>query len=168
MPFRDLDEFLVVPTFDLPIRGKTYRFPGTISAKAGLMLQRLELTAAKADGVEDAQQQALAELDPEQPIDLDREVMGDVRAEMVADGLTQAHIQHTFMTLLIWHLHGQEAAERVWERKQPGEAPAPNRAARRGSSGTARSTKPLASTSGTRTPKASSKRAPTATRGATS
>jgi hypothetical protein len=168
MPFRDLDEFLVVPTFDLPIRGKTYRFPGTISAKAGLMLQRLELTAARAKGVEDAQKQALDELDPEQPIDLNHEVMGDVRAEMVADGLSQAHVQHTFMTLLIWHLHGQDAAERVWERKQPGEAPAPSRAARRASSGTGKSTRTPASTSGTRTRTAPSKRARPATRGATS
>jgi hypothetical protein len=155
MSLRDLDEFLLDKPIELPIRGKLYRFPGSISATSGLLLQRLAATVeqAVADGAANVNGTALAMevLNDGQEKNLREEVMGDTEAQMAADGLSTAHTDHVFKTLLTWHMAGPEAGEAAWEHQ--GEAPAPNRETRRkASKGSASTTKRPASTSGTSTP----------------
>lgn len=152
--FRDLDLILVDKPIRLPIRGKTYEFPGNISARTGLLLERLGAEAQKAkldvdSGKADPAALAAEVFSDTEELDLRREVMGDTEAEMARDGLTTGHVRHVFQTLLVWHMTGEEAAAKAWE--SLGEAPAPNRAARRGSKGSASTTKRRASTSGTTT-----------------
>ena len=124
MAFRDLQEFLSVKPVLLPIRGKTYAFPGDISAAAWLRLQtvgdRLRGDDSDAEAVSDADE-----------ANLRAEMFGDAAAEMVADGCTGAEMQAVFVTLISYHLAGRslEAAELVWSAQ--GEASAPNRTARR-------------------------------------
>lgn len=132
MAFRDLDEFLEVEPLVLPIRGKEYKFPGEISARAWLLVQRLgeRYERARRD------KEAGREPDPDEEVLSDgdesmlrAEMFGDVEEEMTADGLTSAHMKRVFLTLIAFHLSGVEAAEAVWN--NVGEAPAPNRATRR-------------------------------------
>ncbi len=156
MGFRDLDEFLVVTPIELPIGGKTYQFPGSVSAHTGLVLQRIlsaaedaseDLRAGRVTGTEIAEQILL---DDVQEGDIRAELMGDGEAQMAADGLSTAHTSHVFNTLLVWHTAGPEAAEAAWERL--GEAPAPNRETRRqASKGSASTTRRPGSTTGTST-----------------
>lgn len=131
MAFKDYDDFPPPKPIEIPISGKLYIFPGTISARSWLLLQRLNSFQAKV---------ALAQLrgedyDPEQEvlsdlefIDVRGEVFGDTEETLVADGVTSGCMQRLFMTLVAYHLSGQEAAERVWNQ---GERLAPNRAMRR-------------------------------------
>jgi hypothetical protein len=144
--FRDLDEFLVDQPIELPIRGKNYRFPGSISARTGLLLQRM---GAKADEARRAGQgpAELASaamdaevLDDETELDLRRELMGDTEAEMARDGLTTAHTGHVFRTLIVWHMAGEEAALAAWTAL--GNVQAPNREARRKASKASGTTSP--------------------------
>jgi hypothetical protein len=134
MAFRDLDEFLVVEPFVLPIRGRQYAFPGAggISARTWLQMQSLsdqvmKAQRAQADGDGDA-------LDAEALSDIDqaairKEIFGGLEDELAEAGLTGAHMDAIFGTLMAFHLSGREAAEAVWNAQ--GKAPAPNRAARR-------------------------------------
>ena len=130
MAFRDLDDFLVVKTIDLPIRGKVYHFPGAISAASGLRLERFTaLTRLQGEGGDADPDELL--LIGEDADTLEAEMFGGVKAEMIADGLTTAHISAVFDTLMAYHATGSlDVAERVWE-DHAGESPAPNRAARR-------------------------------------
>lgn len=123
MTFRDLDDFLVVRPIELPIRGKTYQFPGTITARAGLLLQRI--TAAVGGEASEAQ----AVLDGAEA-SLREEILGDTEAQMVEDGLTAAHVNHVLQTLMVWHMAGPEAAEAAWE-QMAADPQEPNRAERR-------------------------------------
>jgi hypothetical protein len=166
--FRDLDEFLLDRPIELPIRGKTYQFPGSIPARSGLLLQRIAAAAEKAqteivEGRISTLDLAAEVLSNEEETDLRGEIMGATELEMAKDGLSTAHTTHVFRTLITWHMAGPEAAEVAWERQ--GEAQAPNRATRRASKASASSTRKRASTSGTttRTPAKA-----TARRGATS
>lgn len=147
--FRDLDDILVDKPIRLPVKGKTYEFPGSIPGRTALMLQRLAAAADKAHRKDNTDASALAQevFSDSEELDLQAEVMGDGQTAMAADGLTSAHINHVFRTLLVWHMSGEEAAAKAWE--SLGEAPAPNRAARRATASTTRS---RASTSGTTTP----------------
>ncbi len=161
--FRDLDEFLTVEPIELPIGGKVYEFPGEVSARAGLLLQRIGsmvLTVAATEGDPAAAGAALSERDREllsdgEEMDLRAELFGDAEADMIADGLTSAQIRHVFMTLVVWHAFSEDAAVAVWEGKAASPEPA-NRAERRASKATtgrsgagASTTKRRASTSGT-------------------
>ena len=152
MAFRDLGDVRVAKPIVLPIRGKEYAFPGEISARLlvrlGVMFAQLE----DADG-DDADLTAEALSDAEEA-DLRKALFGDVEAEMIADYCTPGEIGVAFTTLMAAHCYGIKAAEAVWS--SPGEAPAPNRAARRkktpatltrsrGSRGTSRPRKKTAS-----------------------
>jgi hypothetical protein len=147
MGFRDLDDFLgEAKPIELPIRGKTYSFPGTISARTGLLLHRLTNKADKVDDMSQADAEELLGkelLGDAEHDDLRSELLGDAELQMARDGLTSAHVDHVFRTLMVWHLVGPEQAEKAWN--SVGEAPAPNRAARRA---TARKTRSRASTAG--------------------
>ena len=63
MAFKDLDEFFVIKPIRLPIRGKVYEFPGSVSGRTGLLLHRMteqvEQLKAGAKFDEDAQQEIL-------------------------------------------------------------------------------------------------------------
>ncbi len=159
MAFRDLGDFLVVEPVVLPIRGKEYSFPGEISARAWLRLQRLSelLQAAKQDGFVASD----TAVDDEEEADLMGEMLGGVENQMMDDGCTSQEIKAVFYTLIAYHLSGVEAAEVVWN--SAGETPAPNRAARR-SKAPAKSTRSRGSHDGSTAPKKN----PTATHGPTS
>jgi hypothetical protein len=153
--FRDLDEFLIDEPIRLPIRGKTYEFPGSIPARTGLLLQRLGAAAEKASasikaGTANATELAAEVFSDSEETDLRAEMMGDTEQQMADDGLTTAHTTHVFRTLMVWHMAGEEAAMKAWEAVGP--QPAPNRAARRASKASATTTRRPASTSGTSTP----------------
>lgn len=132
MAFRDLEEFLVVEPLELPIRGKLYRFPGEISARAWLLVQRLgekyerARRAREAGRPIDSDEEALSDYDESA---LRSEMFGDAEEEMIADNLTSGHMKRVFYALVAFHLSGREAAEAVWN--NTGEAKAPNRETRR-------------------------------------
>jgi hypothetical protein len=132
MAFRDLDEFLEAEELVLPIRGKDYSFPGEISARTWLRVQRLApqindaLAAERAGEPFDADAEALSDIDIEELLS---ELCGETLDEMLADGVTSSQLKVVLATLLVFHLADREQAEKVWNAQ--GEAPAPNRAARR-------------------------------------
>jgi hypothetical protein len=135
MSFRDLDEFLVVEPLVLPIRGKEYSFPGSVSARVWLQLQSMsEQMQLQQDAARRGEDYAP---DNELVNDTDEaamraEMFGDAEQEMVDDGLSSAHIKAVFFTLIAFHLSGREAAEVVWDAQ--GGSAAPNRAQRRSQS----------------------------------
>src|SRR5690348_16749511 len=136
--FRDLTEFLgEAEPIRLPWNGKTYEFPGSISGRVGLLISRM-LDAGTSD-----RGTAGAEIEPElvelltdeQEASVHAEVFGGMDVELVRDGADSRVVRHVFLTLLVWHSAGPEAALRAWE--SAGNVPAPaNRAARRRSSRT--------------------------------
>jgi hypothetical protein len=141
--FRDLDELLDVPPLVLPIRGKEYSFPGEISARSWLRLQRL---SEQMNGGADADDLALGD---EEEAALEAEMFGGLKDELIADGLTGSHIRIVFYTLIAFHLSGRTVAETVWN--NAGEPPAPNREARR-SKTPATSTRSRGSRAGSKSP----------------
>ncbi len=140
MAFRDLDEFLEAEPLVLPIRGKEYSFPTEISARTWLRVQRLgpqlnaAIAARRSGEAYDAEAEALSDLDSDELL---AELCGDALQEMLDDGLTSAQLKHVLATLLVYHLSDREHAEAVWNAR--GEAPAPNREARRHPAATSRS-----------------------------
>lgn len=127
MTFKDLDEFLSVDPVEIPIRGKTYSFPGEISARAWLLVQKLgSAYGAAKDGQIDTDEIALTD---GEEVDLQAELFGGIEREMAADGVTSGELKLVFGTLVIYHLTDQATAEKFWDAR--GEAPAPNREARR-------------------------------------
>jgi hypothetical protein len=156
MAFRDLDEFLVVPPLVLPIRGKRYEFPGAISARSWLLLQRVSNRIGDASAPED---EVLSEAEE---LELRAEMFGGIEPQMIEDGLSTEHIRVTFYTLLAFHLSGRDAAELYWNAQ--GEAPASSRTTRRQE--TTKSTRSRGSTAGSTSPK--TRRAKAASPGAKS
>jgi len=134
MAFKDLADFLVVEPVVLPIRGKEYAFPGSVSARLWLQLnnikEQLELAGrAEAEGKDfSPDQEAISD---ESEGEMMAEMFGGVDEEMVADGCNSVELDRVKHTLIAYHLSGGNlsAAEAVWERS--GKAPASNRAARR-------------------------------------
>lgn len=134
MAFRDLTEFLKTEPFMLPIGGKLYEFPGEISAKSWLQLQRLteqitKAQAAAALGMDyDPDDEVLSDTDESVLMD---EMFGTGKDEMIANGCTSSQIRAVFFTLMAYHTTGIEAAEAMWNAQ--GEAVAPSRSERRAS-----------------------------------
>ena len=154
MPFRDLAEFQVVRPLVLPIRGKKYAFPGDISARGLLQLQRLEDQIAKIGaGVEIAAEDGMtnAELDA-----LEGELFGDLKQQMIDDGCTSSQMKAVFWTLKHYHLSGIEAAEKFWN--SLGEAEAPDR-----EKPTTKAARPRGSHAGSKSAKTTSPPAPAGT-----
>jgi len=140
MAFKDLGEFLVVEPLVLPIRGKEYSFPGEISARSWLMVQRIGEKYERARRAKEVGQ----EVDPDEEVLSDQdegilraEMFGGVDEQMAADGLSSGHMERVFQTLIAFHLSGREAAEAVWQAQ--GEAKAPNREQRRSATTSTRS-----------------------------
>ena len=134
MAFRDLAEFLVVKPVVLPIRGKEYAFPGSVSARLWMQInvikEQLELASrAEAEGREfEPNAEAMSD---ETEAEMMAEMFGGVDSEMVADGCSSVELDRVKHTLIAYHLSGGNltTATAVWE--QSGKAPAPNREARR-------------------------------------
>lgn len=157
MAFRDLTEFLLTKPIELPVGGKMYRFPGTVSGRTSLLLRAMQEQALAAAQAEKAGKKVDLDadvLDDLGEVNLRAELMTldghDVEREMAADGCDGAQIRHVFTVLTIWHMQGPEAAEQAWEQLAV-DPPKPNRAARRqASSAAASGTRKPASTTGTR------------------
>jgi hypothetical protein len=131
MAFQNYDEFPAPKPVRIPIGEKVYEFPGTISAMAWLLIEKLSTRLQRVKLAElrgekfDPDEEALSDIEY---ADIRAEVFGDTEREMIEDGLTSDHLKRTFFTLISYHMSGREAAEAMWNR---GEAPAPNRAQRR-------------------------------------
>lgn len=120
MAFNDLDVTLFGGGVkELPIGGKKYQFPGTISARTGLLLHRmLQQAAAARDSLESGESVDLNvdlfEGLPEGEDDVRSELLGDAEFELIEDGVPLAVVDHVFSTLMFWHINGPEAAEQIW------------------------------------------------------
>lgn len=120
MTFKDLDEFNEAPIV-LTIRGRAFTFPGSVSARIGLVLQRVRQIAIKA---------AQGDLDPDTEVisDADQErvnaaLLGDAAGELL-DYATSREYDVVLRALFNTHVYGREFSERIWN--QLGEAPAPS------------------------------------------
>lgn len=117
MSFKDLDEFFAIQPIRLPIKGKTYSFPGSVSGRTGLLLHRMTEMAEEVKRASDAGEEpdfGEQVLDDAGETDLLKEVLGDAHQEMLDDGLPHAYIDHAFKTLIVHHQFGAEVAEQVW------------------------------------------------------
>lgn len=158
MSFRDLDELLGRPAKELPIRGRVHTFPDRISAESGLVLLRLS-QHVKADPDPTANAQAIASelLDEAGWVALQAEVLGRPAEEFIGEGLTGEEVAHVMRTLIVWHLHGLEAAEAAWEAVGNAQGPT-NRQTRR--SKAAATSSPRRASPASSTTRAPRKRAP--------
>lgn len=141
MPFEDLDQ--LVEPLALPIRGKTYTLP-KVSVDDGILLRSVfdgKPDPSLTDGV------------------VNRILLGDTLAEMVADGVSDEWVGRVLLTAMADLKSGRFQAELMWRTggdpkalDQVVKSLAPNRKARRASTstGAAGTTKPQASTNGTR------------------
>jgi hypothetical protein len=158
--FRDLTEFLVVKPIELPVGGKTYVFPGTVSGRVTLQLRLVQEQALA--GARAQEKGETVELDTEALANVDERYVRaqlftyeghDVENEMIEDGCTAAQIDHVLNTLIVWHTAGADSAAQAWEAMAQ-DPQTPNRAQRRkASSGSGSTTRALASTSSTRSRK---------------
>lgn len=149
--FEDLDSFFKIQPFVLPIRGKKYKFPGSVSGRTGLLLHRMTEVAEAVKSGKDAPDLRQEILDDSGEIDLRREIMGDTEREMIKDDVPAQYIGHAFHTLIVWHQYGPNVARAVWE-DVPGAPKAPQdrkAKSRKATSGAATTTKRRASMSGT-------------------
>lgn len=155
MALKDLSSFLDDDAIDVPIDGKTYRVESP-DAKTGLFLAGLANVGVKAASGGDVDQADVEklDLDDDEERDFMQMVLGDTLAELVNDGVKWTKIQRLARYCFIHFAVGEEAADEALKSGAlTGEAPAPNRAARRaGSRGAATTTKPRASIAGTTSP----------------
>lgn len=114
-PFKDLDDFFKVQPIVLPIRGKKYKFPGSVSGRTGLLLHRMSQMAEQVKAGKESKDLGEQILDDSEELDLRAEVMGDTEQEMIDDGLPAVFIGHVFHTLIVHHSFGAEVAKAVWE-----------------------------------------------------
>lgn len=153
MSFKDLDSFFRIKPIRLPICGKTYEFPGSVSARTGLLLHRMtemveEVERARRAG--DEPNLDATALDDGEEVDLRREVFGSVQQQMIDDAVPSVYVEHALKTLIVWHQFGEKVAEAVWK-DVPGAPKAPaDRKPRKATSGAATTTKRRGSTSGTK------------------
>jgi hypothetical protein len=155
MALKDLSSFLDDDAIDVEIDTKTYRVESP-DAKTGLFLAGLANVGVKAASGGDvaAADVEKLDLDDDEERDFMEMVLGDTFAELIADGVSWMKIQRLSRYCFIHFAVGEEAADEALKSGAlTGEAPAPNRAARRaGSRGAATTTKRLASTAGTTSP----------------
>lgn len=155
MAIKDLSSYLGDDAIDFPIDGKTYRVESP-DAKTGLFLASLANVGVKAASGADVGQADVDKLnlDDDEEHDLMEMVLGDTLAELIADGVKWTKIQRLNKYCFIYFAIGEDAADEALKSGAlTGEAPAPNRAARRaGSRGAVTTTKRRASTAGTTSP----------------
>lgn len=150
--FKDLSEFLADDGLEVPVDGKVYRIPSP-DAETGLFLTGLANLGEKVatGGEVGAVDFARLQLDDEEESTFIRLVLGAALDELVADNVAWVKIQRLSRYAFFHFAIGPEAAERMLESGMlAGEAPAPNRKARREASRAgATSTKRRGSTAGT-------------------
>jgi hypothetical protein len=129
----------------LPINGKTYIVPPP-SASTGLRVQAIMQAAATAADGGKVDETLLADAAER---DMYADVLGTAHAEMVADDVDWPTLKHSAVTAMVWIVQNRDAAERYWNSGGDPSRLAPNRKARRSSSGTAKSTRSRGSTSST-------------------
>lgn len=161
MALKDLSSFLDDDAIDVPVDGKTYRIESP-DAKTGLLLSSMVNLGVKASSggeISDADLASL-DLDDDRERDFMRMVLGDTLDELVENGVSWVKIQRISRYAFLYFAVGEEAADEALKSGAlSGEAPAPNRAARRaGSRGAATTTKRRASTAGTSSTKAPARR----------
>ncbi len=134
MTFRDLADVIGIRKKELPIHGQIVSFPGTISARSGLLLQVIQQQVATIGEQADAAAVIEASgMTDEDALKLEAELLGDGAEALDRLGVLGEARQHVVGTLATWHMSGPEAAEAVWEGKaQPS---AENRATRRRTAG---------------------------------
>lgn len=161
MALKDLSSFLDDDAIDVPVDGKTYRIESP-DAKTGLLLSSMVNLGVKASAGSEISEADLASLDlnDDEERDFMRMVLGDTFDELVEDGVSWVKIQRISRYALIYFAIGEEAADDALKSGAlSGEAPAPNRAARRaGSRGAATTTKRRASIAGTTSTKTPARR----------
>lgn len=131
--------------------GKTYRVPSP-DARTGLRLEAMVNLGVKARLGQDVGKAAEAlNVDDDEERDLYQMVMGAAYDEMITDGVSWVRIQRLGKYLLLHFTMGEDAAQQALQRGAlTGEAQAPNRATRRASKATAKSTPRRGSTAGTK------------------
>ncbi|MEU5838773.1 hypothetical protein ABZ820_34630 [Streptomyces diacarni] len=146
---------------ELPVKGRVYRVPSP-SAEDGLRVQRMAGVAAQvAAGAEPSESDTKVFSDDDER-DLYAMCLGPAYDDMVADGVDWAWIKHAGLTAMMWITADLETAQHYWAAAGDPSQAAPNREARRAgraSSGTATSTRRRGSTSGTKAPARSAKKA---------
>lgn len=156
MALKDLSSFLDDDALDIPVDGTTYRIPSP-DAETGLWLSsvvNLGVTASAGVEITDADAARL-QFDDAEERDLVAIVLGPALDEMKTDGVSWVKIQRISQYALFYFTLGPEAADQAAANGLlTGEAPAPNRAARRQASrGGAATTRARASTAGTTSPR---------------
>lgn len=149
--FKDLDSFFKIQDIVLPIKGKKYRFPGSVSGRTGLLLHRMTEMAEAVKAGKDAPDLGQQILDDTEELSLRTEILGDAERVMIDDGLPAVFIDHVFHTLIVHHQFGENVARAVWE-DVPGAPKAPQdrkAKSRKATSGGASTTKRRDSTTTT-------------------
>jgi hypothetical protein len=135
--FKDLAETIDVrEPIRLPIMGQLVEFPGTISARAGMILLAImgaakDALAADAD-VETATAMASVSVPQSDSDYLEAQMLGDVADRL--DELVEYNVRRRNLvtnTLLVWHSQGSEAAETYWNAGGDLGKALPNRETRR-------------------------------------
>jgi hypothetical protein len=162
MGFRDLDT-LFDDTLPLPIGGKVYIVPAP-DAELGLWCQRMVSAGLMIQAGETPPETAPPlTLDDDDERALYQRMLGETFDVMVSDGISWPKIQLVGQTALLWIGSGRPLAEQFWNSGGDPEAFPPRRSKKAGTRGStstaaANTTKRQASTSGTRSRKANSKR----------
>lgn len=151
MAFKDLREVRTRARLELPIDGKVYTVYD-VDADTGVWAQELAGLALAVEAEQDITSDDVEFLNDDDERDMVRRFLGDTYEEMRADGVGWSDIRHAAMTVWVWILQDEAAAEAYWNGGTgQGEAQARgNRASRRASAAAARKTRSRASTSGTR------------------
>ena len=157
MAFQDLDEFFDY-TLPLPVGGKVYVVPPA-TAEFGLYCQRLLSDGAvTVAGGEVAGPPPKMHFDDDEEINIYKLALGEtLYKELITDGVSWPRVQLIGQTAIVWIGGNIALAEQYWSSGGRPEASAPtNRAARRstGTAGASRTRRP-ASTSGTKSRRAS-------------
>ncbi len=143
--------------------GRSYRIESPDAATGVRLTAMVSLGVDLAVGAElNSKDAERLKLDDDQEREFLRDVLGKVYDQLLADGVSWVRIQRLGRFALLYFTLGPEAAAEEARRSTAvGEAPAPNRQARRavakassqGSSATATSSKARGSTAGTSSPK---------------
>lgn len=116
-------------TLTLPVRGKEYTWrAGAITIRANLRLQQARAGLAAIQRKLAAGEPADANLEILPDVDEDEfaaDLIGEATIEqMAADGVTVVELQHIGLTLMAWHLQGEDAARAMWVGEMAGGADA--------------------------------------------
>jgi hypothetical protein len=98
-------------TLDLPINGTVYSIPAVDGETGVRLTARFTDAAEKTDAGEGDE-----EVDDLSEIQLYKECLGPVYAQLLANKVPWPMIKAAALTALAWHVHGEATALVVWER----------------------------------------------------